>query len=283
MSKNKKMWLIIATSLIVVGMTMFVIAMSINNWDFNKLNTAKYETNTYEIDEQYTDIFLKSTTADVNFVISQDGKCKVVCYEQESVKHSVQVKNGVLNIKVDDQRKWYEHIGIAIGSPKVTIYLPAKDYVSNITIKTSTGDISIEDMLVEKIDVTVTTGDVILSDVNCKNNIKVEVTTGGTILTDVKCKKIVTDGSTGDVSLKNVIVEDIISVERDTGDVKFNRCDAGEISVETDTGDITGSLLTDKVFITETDTGKISVPKTSVGGRCELSTDTGDIKIKVVD
>lgn len=283
MSKNKKMWLIIATSLIAVGMTMFVIAMSINNWDFNKLNTAKYETNTYEIDEQYTDIFLKSTTADVNFVISQDGKCKVVCYEQESVKHSVQVKNGVLNIKVDDQRKWYEHIGIAIGSPKVTIYLPAKDYVSNITIKTSTGDISIEDMLVEKIDVTVTTGDVILSDVNCKNNIKVEVTTGGTILTDVKCKKIVTDGSTGDVSLKNVIVEDIISVERDTGDVKFNRCDAGEISVETDTGDITGSLLTDKVFITETDTGKISVPKTSVGGRCELSTDTGDIKIKVVD
>ena len=263
MSKKNKMWLVIATSLIGVGMTIFVIAMSINGWDFSKLSTVKYITNTYEINEKYTDIFLKANTADVEFAISKDGKCKVVCYEQENIKHSVQVEDGILNIKVDDQRKWYEHIGIVVGSPKITIYLPAKDYVANIRLKTSTGDVCIEDMLVKTINVEVTTGDV--------------------KLTDVKCERMVTDGSTGDVILKNVIVDDLISIERDTGDVKFNHCDAGEISVETDTGDITGSLLTDKVFLTETDTGKISVPKTVTGGKCELSTDTGDIKISIVD
>jgi DUF4097 and DUF4098 domain-containing protein YvlB len=81
--------------------------------------------------------------------------------------------------------------------------------------------------------------------------------------------------------LENVIATEKISVERTTGDVKFAFCDAGEIFVKTDTGDVTGSLLTDKVFITETDTGKIHVPKLTTGGRCEISTDTGDIKISI--
>ncbi len=57
------------------------------------------------------------------------------------------------------------------------------------------------------------------------------------------------------------------------------RLSAGEIFVETDTGDVTGSLLTDKVFITQTDTGSIDVSKIADGGKCEISTDTGDIRI----
>jgi len=40
-------------------------------------------------------------------------------------------------------------------------------------------------------------------------------------------------------------------------------------------------LLTDKVFITKTDTGSINVPDSITGGRCEIKTDTGDIKITV--
>ena len=52
--------------------------------------------------------------------------------------------------------------------------------------------------------------------------------------------------------------------------------------VETDTGDVTGSLLSDKVFITKSDTGSIDVPKTVTGGKCEITTDTGDIKIEII-
>ena len=70
-------------------------------------------------------------------------------------------------------------------------------------------------------------------------------------------------------------------MERSTGDVTFTDADASEITVQTDTGDVSGSLLTEKVFITETDTGKVSVPNTVTGGRCKITTDTGDIRITV--
>ena len=78
-----------------------------------------------------------------------------------------------------------------------------------------------------------------------------------------------------------VIAENKFSIERSTGNVKFDGSDAAEIFVKTDTGDVTGSLLTDKVFIAQTDTGDVDVPKTVTGGRCEIMSDTGNIKIKI--
>lgn len=283
MSKSKKWWLTAATSLIVMGLTIFVIVMSLNNWDFKKLSTVEYQSCIYNISEEFIDVYVKTNTADVNFEISENGECEVAVYEQENMRHNVEVKDGVLTINVVDNRKWYEHIGIAMGSPKITIYLPEKDYVSVMQVKTSTGDISIKDMSVELIECIASTGEINISNVTCDESIKTQVSTGDIKITDTTCNKFNSDGSTGDISMKNLVVAEIISIERDTGDVKFNGCDAGEIYVETDTGDITGTLLTDKVFYAETDMGKVDLPKISTGGRCDLETDTGDIKISILN
>ena len=282
MAKRKKGWLIGATVLIATGMIIFVIVMSLNNWDFRKLSTVEYHSGIYYISEEFIDVYVKTNIADVNFEISENGECEVTVYEQENMRHTVEVKDGVLTINVVDNRKWYEHIGIAMGSPKITIYLPEKDYVSVMQVKTSTGDISIKDMSVELIECKTSTGDINISNVTCVDSIKTKVSTGDIKITDTTCDKFSSDGSTGDISMKNLIAADIISIERDTGDVKFNGCDGGEIFVETDTGDITGTLLTDKVFYAETDTGKVDLPKISTGGRCELESDTGDIKISIL-
>ena len=63
--------------------------------------------------------------------------------------------------------------------------------------------------------------------------------------------------------------------------MEFVASDAEAIFVQTDTGDVTGSLLTEKVFSTRTGTGRVSVPQSVTGGRCEISTDTGDIRIEI--
>ena len=82
--------------------------------------------------------------------------------------------------------------------------------------------------------------------------------------------------------MKNVIASEIFDIDTETGKVTFDRCDAREISVETDTGRVTGTLLSDKIFFAKTDTGDIEVPKSMSGGKCEIETDTGDIKISIV-
>ena len=83
--------------------------------------------------------------------------------------------------------------------------------------------------------------------------------------------------------LKNVIAGEGFSIERSTGDVGFDACDAAAISVKTETDDVTGSLLSSKIFITRTDTGKVDVPTTVSGGVCEIPTDTGHIRISILE
>ena len=77
------------------------------------------------------------------------------------------------------------------------------------------------------------------------------------------------------------IATESFSIKRSTGDVTFDGADAKSISVKTDTGDVKGSLLSNKVFITKTDTGDINVPSSTTGGKCEITTDTGDINLTV--
>ena len=46
-------------------------------------------------------------------------------------------------------------------------------------------------------------------------------------------------------------------------------------------GDVVGTLLTAKIFIPSSSSGDVEVPKTVTGGRCEIVTDTGDIRISL--
>ena len=280
MKKSTKIWLITATSLVALGCIMFSVAMTKIHWDFTKLSTVKYETNTYEVTDDFNSISMLTDTADILFVQSDDKICKVVCYEMSDMKHTTTVQNNTLTINVTDEREWYDHIGITLGSPKITVYLPKTEYDS-LAIKEDTGDIEVpKDFKFGTIDIATSTGDITIAGVTCEDDIVINVSTGKTNLTDIKCKSFISAGSTGDISLKNVIATEKFSIERSTGDVKFDACDATEIWVETDTGDVTGKLLSEKIFITQTSTGDVHVPKSTNGGKCEITTSTGDIHLK---
>ncbi len=321
MGGKMKIWLIIASSLVLVGCMIFGGVMAMFQWDFKKLLTVGYETNDYELKDDYKNISIVTKAADIVFVPSENQKTSVVCHEQKKMKHLVTINDGTLVIDVVDTRKWYEYIGINFDTPKITVYIPQGEYgtlsvksntgdveipkdlkfesidvlvstgdVTNyssasnlIKIKTSTGDINVESIFAGAIDLSVSTGNVSASDIACKGDMIVNVSTGKSNMIDIKCQKIISSGSTGDISLKNTIAMGEFSIKRSTGDVKFDGCDAAEIFVETDTGNVRGSLLTDKVFITQTDTGRVNVPKTTNGGKCEINTDTGDVIIAIKD
>jgi lia operon protein LiaG len=321
MRKAAKIWLIVAASLVLLGIIIFGGVMAFLKWDILKLTTNKYETNTYEISDAFSNVCVNTDTADIVFLASDDGKCKVVCYEEEKMKHSVTVSDGTLSINAVDTRKWYEHISVfSTGDPMITVYLPKPENIS-VSLKNSTGDISlpkdiefesidilgstgdvkcdssasgtikikrttghinVENVEAGSLDLSVSTGNITALGVKCEGDLNISVSTGKTNLTEINCKDLISTGNTGDISLKNVIALGKFSIERSTGDVRFDGCDAAELFVKTDTGDVVGSLLSEKVFITKTDTGDVSVPNSVVGGRCEITTDTGDIRINIL-
>ena len=48
MSRKTKIWLITAAALVLAGCLLFAGTMAAQNWDFSKLSTVTFETNTYE-------------------------------------------------------------------------------------------------------------------------------------------------------------------------------------------------------------------------------------------
>ncbi len=315
-----KTLIITAVSFILIGGIIFVGAMSMLKWNFKGVSTTKYETNTYDVAEEFENISINTDTADILFVLSTGGKCRVECVEEARVKHTVSVQENTLNIDITDTRKWYDHISFfSFGTPKITVYLPSDKYalltanastgdikipkeftfdsadikvstgdincnastVNDLKIKTSTGHISIDNITAANINLATSTGGINIKSVDCSGKIETKVSTGKTNLTDVKCESLISNGNTGDIKLTNVIATKDFNITRSTGDIKLDKCDANDILITTDTGDVSGTLLTDKVFICKTDTGRISVPKSTTGGKCEITTDTGDIEIKV--
>ena len=95
MNKTTKLWLIIATFILTLGLIIFVGAMATLKWDFTKLSTVKYETNSHEITQAYDNISIVTGTADILLLPSESENTQVVCHEQEKMKHSVTVKDGV--------------------------------------------------------------------------------------------------------------------------------------------------------------------------------------------
>ncbi len=317
--KKTVIWLIVGVVLVIFGCAIFGGVMTTLKWDFTKLSTTKYETNEYNIVEEYKNISIDTDTADIVFIPSEELDTTVTCKEQTNMKHTVSVKDNTLLINVVNTKKWYEYIGIAFESPKITVSIPQRELgklkiksdtgkieipsdfsfesinitestgsvenyasaLSDIRIVTSTGNIEIGSITAGSIDLHVSTGKITVSSVTCNEDVNLTVSTGKAYIKGATCKNFSSNGSTGAIYLTDVIAAEKLSLKRSTGDICLDSCDAGSIYINTDTGDVSGSLLREKVFIAKTDTGRIDLPKTVNGGICEISTDTGDIKIEI--
>ena len=320
MKKSTKIWLITATALILVGALILCCVSAEIKGDLGMLSNKKYETNRHAIEEEFKNIVVKTNTADVEILPSEGGAVEVVCVEDSKQKHAVSVKDGALTVEVVDTRKWYDYIGIfGMKAPKITVYIPAGEY-GTLTVKASTGDVRMgESLRFEGVDIKISTGNIeslasckgtmklrtdtgsvevknvsaamldifggtgkiSIENVTCEGEISASATTGDVNIADTACARFKSDAYTGDVIMKNVVAAGEFSVTRSAGDVRFEACDAAEITVTTGTGDVKGSLTSEKIFITKSKSGKVKVPETTSGGKCKVTTNTGNIILTI--
>lgn len=111
MNKSSKKWFVIAVALISVGMISFSAVMIASGWDFSKLSTVQYETNTHFVLDEFNSISVDSQTADIIFAPSNDGRCKIICYESESAKHRVLVQDGTLTVLENNEKSGLNRLG----------------------------------------------------------------------------------------------------------------------------------------------------------------------------
>lgn len=315
----KKAALIMATILLIAGLAVSFAAFASAGFDFRNLSTVKAETKTYTAGGTFDRIEIRENTADVTFAVSEDETATVVCRETAPTVHTVTVEDGTLKIVSEETSGWRNPIEISFEKEQITVFLP-KDAYETLSIETHTGDVGVPDWLTfdgaaihtstgdvrfdaavknllsietstgdvfmsgasaKAIDCKTTTGDIRMTNIACEGDVRVKVSTGEAFLEGLTAASFTSEGSTGDIVLQDVLAKGCISIERSTGDVALRNSDAAEVWVKTSTGDVTGTLRTEKIFVTKTSTGDVLVPDSSSGGKCEITTATGDILIRI--
>lgn len=315
----KKGWMIVSAALILIGVAVCMGAMVMLGFDFRKLDVQSFGTNAYAVSESFENISIMADTDKITFLPADGRTCRVECREAKNLTHEIAVQNGTLTVKTVDKQTWFSRIGLHLDAPAITVYLPETAYDSldidtdtgdviipedftfkvlkirgdtadvrcnasapdGMEITLSTGDIDLEEIKTGDLSLTVSTGEITVDSAACRGDVSIHVSTGKVRLDDVSCANLRTDGSTGDVTLKDVVASGTFTIERSTGDIKFDNADAIEIKVKTSTGDVTGTLRSEKIFFAESETGKVSVPRSVTGGKCEITTDTGNIEIEI--
>ena len=300
MKKQTKVWLLVATSLILCGCLLFTGVMTMLNWKFSKLSTVTYETNRYEMQEAFQNITINTQTAKVELVKGDVRLPTVTCYENQKMKHRVSVTNNTLEIQMENQKKWTDYIGIDFGKATITVILPREQYGS-LTIKNTTGNILVGDQLqfeavtiaqttgnvemknngVKSLTINLTTGKLTLTHLQCQGDLTLKSRTGTKILENVTCNNLTENGTTGKTTMVNVVAHGKLTAKHTTGNITLSQCDADSLTLKTTTGTIQGSLLSPKLFTAKTTTGKINLPQSTTGGVCQINTTTGNITFTI--
>lgn len=308
----KKGAIITASVLLGVGLLIFVGGLFAGG----SLPPMKYEATRFSVSEPFTDIRIDTHEMNIELILSDDGTCSVDSAVTEKMYPSISVQDGTLTVTTVDERTWVDRL-MAHADQPLQIRLPERAYRTLIVdshtgdvrvpgefsfdslritcstgdvtcgasmsgaaeIAASTGDLTLEGVRADTLTLAVSTGHITVKNTTVAGDCSIRVSTGRTELTDLTCASLTTEGNTGDLTMKNVIAAETISIKRSTGDVRLEQCDAKSLTIETDTGDVTGSLRSAKVFQVKTDTGRVDVPKTTTGGVCKITTDTGDIRI----
>lgn len=293
MKKAKMTAIIIASIVLVVGVAVTVASLAVARFDISGLLGNKkisYEVSDLEAFER---ISICESSCDVR-VESTVQEPYIEYTGSDSVTHNVTVKDGTLVIEGVDGRKWYEKI-LSFVDGKLTLYLPhGNEY--ELEISTKSGNVTIERAFNAKtVNVTTASGNVECGS-DASEGATVETTSGNVNFNGCHGKKIsakTTSGEiyaggaicleasfescSGNVELEGVNVRDSLNVETTSGNIELDECDSAALKLVSTSGNISGELLSEKVFMAKSTSGRINVPFGLSGGKCEITTTSGNI------
>lgn len=339
MKKGKKIALMVAGCMILVGLVMTAGGFATVRFDVSRLNTVSFETNTYEVAETFHHISIDGAGSDVRLYPWEEDTCKVVCTEEDDVTFAVEVKDDTLHIVRHNSGVRILHFGVSFEETGISVYLPGKTYESlvihttsgNVTapealqfssadirstsgeikmlasigdslgVQTTSGDIHIGNTAPDRLDVQSTSGDITIENGKANGEIQIRSTSGEVTLADVRGKAIAFDTTSGDITLSGVqgeaitaattsgeitftkvISEGSMRLKTTSGDVELRSSDGEDIAVRTTSGRVSGTLLSEKIFRIDTISGDVNAPYSASGGKCEVTTRSGDVDFQII-
>ena len=285
MKQKKSFWisLFVAGACILAGLACIAVGHAWGGHRFMKDNTESKE---YTVTEDFQYIRVDTVSADVSFVLSEDGACRVATKDDERMNYTVEVIDATLTVTAEVKEPWYKRPFSLFGGGEdasVTVYLPAAEYES-LTVKTTTGGIKADGRLDvhQSVMLLVTTGDIEWQ--GSAGRFHAKATTGEISLENVTVAEAITiETSTGDIALTGV-TGGSLDIHATTGDIELvDSAVTGQIAAEVTTGEMTLTRVTCDELNIQTTSGRIKLTDTVASGHIRAKTGSGAIRLEGAD
>lgn len=161
MKKTRKILLISAVSCIIIGIVLIICSVSAAGYRMENLLRDKRVKNLMEISEPFDSIDIQTNLDSVSFVSAEGSGAAIEMYEGDKAHYTVEVQDGKLTIRYDDNREWYSFMSLHFPtSRELKLFLPSDTYKS-VVIKTNIGSVTIPDSFrIEELSVSADIGSV---------------------------------------------------------------------------------------------------------------------------
>ena len=153
--------------------------------------------------------------------------------------------------------------------------------LGSLSISSTSGKIRLKGVDAGDLSLSATSGDLAVEKTTLSGEMRLRTTSGDQKLENVSCASLAAESSSGKKHLTDVLVSGELKSDSSSGDLTLLRCDAASLYLRTTSGEVRGSLRTEKVFFTDTSSGSVKAPQSMSGGKCEVHTTSGDIKLTV--
>ncbi len=277
--KAKYVALIVAGVMILGGAVMGGAALAHSNFDFEKMTEDKNDmtVKTYEFGEKISNINVEG--AEVKIVPTKDDKTVVETHETTKFTYSVETSGDNLSIKGDDDRKWYDYIGVFNTWPYVTVYLPEGEY-NKLAVDNDVDGIKVQNgFTFGSVDLVSTTGSINYSS-DVKGDLRIQSSTGSISAHEVVSGDVSIKASTGSIKTENIEAADI-KLEASSGSIKATEVKGANMVVKATSGSLHLEDITAADLSLEDKSGSIHVERASLTNVYASST-SGSVHLNCV-
>lgn len=293
MKKARKITLILAIALMVIGAGICVITFAASGFNPEAFAIGgESEEKNADISGEgvktliISDRFFEYDVADIEIVTSPDNDIHISYATRFESEVITETDGETMTVYTNNNKKdWRQYISffpVTINDYPVTIAVPAT--VESFSIDADAADINCENMVFAK-DFIFQSDACELTMANCTVNGKlhIDVDAGLINIDQVKAGSVVTDLDAAEMNLNDVSA-DIFDLNTDYGDIRFDNLSVGQsLKIDADASNINGSIngkASDFTVRADVDLGSSNL-NNSTGGSKTLfvSTDSGNINI----
>ena len=290
MSKTKKA-VIIGSVLVGIGVIIGFIGIAIGGFKFPNgavdLTTMKAlhaEKKTVQIADAFDKIERAGASSmDIEICKSKTGKNYVEYYDTDDWTSRVDVKDRVLKFTTDDKGKHKAIVSLGFGKDTAArLYLADAEY-KEISVTTLSGYVTIQDVNAETVNVSASSGDLYMKNINAPDSIMATSSSGDIDLENATAKQIELGANSGDIEMQDITAESL-RMSTSSGDIDLESGDAEKFDITTSSGDVDMEITAGRAyrFETKTNSGAVDVPDGDADSDylCKIVTSSGDVDVK---